>query len=170
MRPVQASMHTCEQFFEYQASAAISQGSLTTFNFTEADASPPNTVYSAPLYDCCSYPANMSNPAAGNTSAPCSACPGVCSGKCYTGAFGTSNSTQGVADVTISAMYGFDWVSVVALYGSIAAFTALWLVCQRRLRAKHSAHTTSVPALSSNTAAPMAENPMSYSAYYGVQQ
>ena len=130
-----ASFTTCEQFLEYQVAEAVSKGSYTTFAYAPRDA-PRAAALSAPLFDCCSYPAALDTPgAAGNVTAPCAYCGGSCGdGSCYTGVMpaggaGAANATP-AGDVTAhddSPFTGFQVVPLAVEWSLLLAGSLLVL-------------------------------------------
>jgi hypothetical protein len=87
-------------------------------------------IYMSPaVYDCCNFPINVDNTTLGNMSAPCIYCAGMCGTPgdvCYTTASvagGNTSSTSLIDAVTLSALYGLDWVAVSATYGTALAVT-----------------------------------------------
>jgi hypothetical protein len=96
------------------------------------------TYMSPPVYDCCNFPFNLSNLTQGNISAPCIYCSGMCGTPgdvCYTTPeVAGANFTQAIIDaVTLSALYGLDWVAVAATYSTAVAVTIAFLVWNRFL-------------------------------------
>jgi hypothetical protein len=105
-----------------------------------AAAAAPYKSLSLPLYDCCSIPYNFSDPASANYSAPCAYCGGMCppSGNndnvCYTqggraAGSGANATGSGIDRVTISALYGTQWMTIAGVYGAVVGMTiaaAVW--------------------------------------------
>lgn len=130
-----STFSTLEQFLTYQSATGVSIGhSVTAFEYVEPGAPRGMT---APIFDCCSYPASLDTPGApGNTSSPCTYCAGTCGTEpCYTGmapggaAGGGSsggNDNGGAIDAPLEgALYGFEWLPLAILYGMLALFSAL---------------------------------------------
>jgi Niemann-Pick C1 N terminus len=145
-----AGFASCEQFLDYQMTESISRGSYSNFVFHEPGTD--NDSMAMPLYDCCSYPDNLDNSSiplnqVTNVSTPCAYCSGMCGGQdmCYTtGKSGTSTadanssvvipSGDALAEVTTAALYGFEVVPIVVIYG-IIFFGSAWILLYRWLRA-----------------------------------
>lgn len=128
-----STFSTLEQFLAYQSSTGVSIGhSITSFEYVEPGAPRGMT---APVFDCCSYPASLDTPGApGNTSSPCTYCAGTCGTEpCYTGMApggaaggGSSASSSAAIDAPLDgALYGFEWLPLAVLYGVLALFSAM---------------------------------------------
>ena len=133
----------CENFLNFLSEGGISAGSYTSFVLTSPAEEP--RVETLPVLDCCSYPAVLDNAAggAGNTSAPCAYCAGMCGGAdlCYTTqASGTAaasgNSSSPGAGLPAGdaidapeqgAMFGFEALPIYILYGLLLAGSAAGL-------------------------------------------
>jgi len=152
------SLRTCENFFSYQASQAITHGAFSTFTYVEAnDTAGMAAAMDQPLYDCCSVPVDFTNSSFGNTTSPCAYCGGMCPGSsdvCYTtgggpnqagGGGSGANATGAAIDVvTLQAFYGAQWGTIIGVYAAIGVLTAayqLWQ-CARRSRADGIAYAT----------------------------
>ena len=128
------AMTSCRSFLEYQGSTkAINHG--LSLNFLFEDAAPDAMRF--PLSNCCSFPRDFTNPAAGNTSCPCAACSGMCPGKsCVDDVAPVGRNDSQPLPRNLDAkrfgiMHGFEWIPVVALYGSVALITVLVAWWQR---------------------------------------
>lgn len=139
-------MNSCEGLMSYQGgTGAIPQGAYLTFDYSgdaEGKGADPDAM-SLPYHNCCSFPANFSNPAGGNISCPCASCSGCCGGgSCYDGLQpATSSGGSGGSDVNISladlgnpnlsALTGFNGVAVGGLYGGLLALSVCVLGANR---------------------------------------
>jgi hypothetical protein len=78
-------MDSTPLFLGYMGKQGVSTANtLVTF---QQDSSPNSTALSMPTYNCCNFPANLTDPSAtGNASCPCASCLGNCpSGLCAAG-------------------------------------------------------------------------------------
>lgn len=127
-----AAFTTCEQFLDYQVAEGVKAGAYTEFVYTAPGSPAAADAFSAPLYDCCSYPAALDTPGAlGNVTAPCAYCGGSCGAQpCYTGAVPAGSAGGGggggadIADTDESPMLGFKWAPLAILYGLLLAASA----------------------------------------------
>jgi hypothetical protein len=125
---VQAGFGDCESLIDALVHSQQSWFHGTDFLIEITDDDP--TSFSAPLYSCCSFPVNISDPSQGNMSCPAAACAGMQAGnKCYNGvtpAGASSDLPKDLTDPIHPPLYGFEWQPVV---GAIAgAFVVLLLV------------------------------------------
>lgn len=139
------AMSSCEGMLNYVGgTGGIPQGAFLTFDFSGSLAPPTPPVPGALVLDtnnCCSFPANMSAPSAGNISCPCASCAGCCAGgSCGDGLAPASAasgggrlanvSLVGLGDSGLTAAAGFQAAAVGGLYAGLALFGAA-IVAQR---------------------------------------
>lgn len=91
---------------------------------------------SRPWYSCCSFPINMSDPSAGNTSCPCSACSGVCgTNACYGGITPAVHGNGNAASVIVPNLGvvnhnifdgGINFIALPIYYALLVGLTGVY--------------------------------------------